>query len=320
MREQPRVGCQRHAARLAGRQLGPLEAEQAHPFLALVQPLLCRSGTARSGRSLEEAAVGARRHIGPDSRVILLELKARREFGSARDGHPFVDRLPVVLGGVLGDPERVGEPGHWAAEEDVPEHVALTAGQAVGVNQQRADLCWASSIDDNGDGAVGIAYRAGRSGRAQREHASVGKDHSSRRAERGRVLADRCGGDVDRGDQVRAADIEPVFGWSGERGDSAVRAGEEYPGRLVHNLRPGRSSPEQRQPDAVGGLPGDGAYRLGMSGFEPPAGAQQGSAAQAVPSIRSTTRSSSVSPNGLKISRNREARSSWPSVARLRIA
>jgi hypothetical protein len=42
LREQPQVGCQRHAARLAGRQLGPLEAEQAHPFLARVQPLPCR--------------------------------------------------------------------------------------------------------------------------------------------------------------------------------------------------------------------------------------------------------------------------------------
>jgi hypothetical protein len=135
LREQPRVGCQRHAARLAGPQLGPLEAEQAHPFLARVQPLPCRSGPARSGRSLEEAAVGARRHVAPDSRVVLLELEARRELGSARDGHPFVDRLPVVLGGVLGDSEHVGEPGHRAAEEDMSEHVALTAGQAVGVDQ-----------------------------------------------------------------------------------------------------------------------------------------------------------------------------------------
>jgi hypothetical protein len=97
------------------------------------------------------------------------------------------------------------------------------------------------------------------------------------------VLADRCGGDVDRGDQVVSADSEPVFGWSGERGDPAVRAGEDDPGRLVHNLGPGRSRPQQGQSDAVGGLPGDGAYRLGMSGFEPPACAQQGSAAPCRP-------------------------------------
>jgi hypothetical protein len=36
--------------------------------------------------------------------------------------------------------ERVGESGHRAAEEDVSEHLALTAGQAVGVNR----LCGAA--------------------------------------------------------------------------------------------------------------------------------------------------------------------------------
>jgi hypothetical protein len=47
----------------------------------------------------------------------------------------LVDGLSVVLGRVLRDPERVGESGHRAAEEDVSEHLALTAGQAVGVNR-----------------------------------------------------------------------------------------------------------------------------------------------------------------------------------------
>lgn len=59
----------------------------------------------------------------------------------------------------------------------MPEHLALTASQAVGVDQQRADFCWASSIDDNGNGAVGIAYQASGPGRADRQDASVGKDH-----------------------------------------------------------------------------------------------------------------------------------------------
>jgi hypothetical protein len=57
----------------------------------------------------------------------------RAPIGSRRTS--FVNGPSVVLGRVLR-----GESGHRAAEEDVSEHLALTAGQAVGVNR----LCGAA--------------------------------------------------------------------------------------------------------------------------------------------------------------------------------
>jgi len=75
----------------------------------------------------------APRRPGPASRTARTGGAPRAPIGSRRTS--FVNGPSAVLGRVLRDPERVGESGHRAAEEDVSEHLALTAGQAVGVNR-----------------------------------------------------------------------------------------------------------------------------------------------------------------------------------------
>jgi hypothetical protein len=80
----------------------------------------------------------APRRLRPAGRTARTGGAPRAPIGSRRTS--FVNGPSVVLGRVLRDPERVGESGHRAAEEDVSEHLALTAGQAVGVNR----LCGAA--------------------------------------------------------------------------------------------------------------------------------------------------------------------------------